>query len=48
MESTLEVGAGRDPVERARARGWSRQDIATRLGVTKQAVHRKHGRRKRG
>ncbi|HWC83946.1 MAG TPA: helix-turn-helix domain-containing protein [Pseudonocardiaceae bacterium] len=32
-------------VDRARARGWSWQDIATRLGVTKQTVHRKHGKR---
>jgi DNA-binding NarL/FixJ family response regulator len=32
-------------VDNARARGWSWQDIAARLGVTKQTVHRKHGRR---
>jgi DNA-binding NarL/FixJ family response regulator len=32
-------------VERARERGWSWQEIATRLGVSKQTVHRKHGRR---
>jgi len=32
-------------VENARASGWSWQDIAVRLGVTKQTVHRKHGRR---
>lgn len=32
-------------VERARYLGWSWQDIAARLGVTKQTVHRKHGRR---
>ncbi len=32
-------------VDNARDRGWSWQEIATRLGVTKQAVHRKHGRR---
>ncbi|MDQ3610397.1 MAG: helix-turn-helix domain-containing protein [Actinomycetota bacterium] len=32
-------------VERARQLGWSWQDIADRLGVTKQTVHRKHGRR---
>jgi DNA-binding NarL/FixJ family response regulator len=32
-------------VENARKLGWSWQDIAERLGVTKQTVHRKHGRR---
>ena len=32
-------------VDNARALGWSWQEIATRLGVTKQTVHRKHGRR---
>ena len=32
-------------VERARMLGWSWQEIAARLGVTKQTVHRKHGRR---
>jgi len=31
-------------VDNARRLGWSWQDIATRLGVTKQTVHRKHGR----
>jgi predicted transcriptional regulator len=35
-------------VDRARRAGWSWQDIAARLGVTKQTVHRKHGRRIRG
>ena len=30
-------------VDNARASGWSWQDIASRLGVTKQAVHQKHG-----
>ncbi len=35
-------------VDNARASGWSWQDIAARLGVTKQTVHRKHGRRMRG
>jgi hypothetical protein len=32
-------------VDNARALGWSWQDIAGRLGVTKQTVHRKHGKR---
>ena len=32
-------------VDNARKLGWSWQDIATRLGVTKQTVHRKHGTR---
>ncbi len=32
-------------VDNARSVGWSWQDIAARLGVTKQTVHRKHGRR---
>ena len=31
-------------VENAREQGWSWQDIASRLGVTKQTVHRKYGR----
>ena len=31
-------------VDNARAKGWSWQDIAGRLGVTKQTVHRKYGR----
>jgi hypothetical protein len=34
-------------VDNARAKGWSWQDIATRLGVSKQAVHQKHTRRGR-
>jgi DNA-directed RNA polymerase specialized sigma24 family protein len=32
-------------VENARELGWSWQEIASRLGVTKQTVHRKYGRR---
>ncbi len=32
-------------VNNARAKGWSWQDVADALGVTKQTVHRKHARR---
>ena len=32
-------------VENARTLGWSWQDIAERLGVTRQTVHRKHSQR---
>jgi DNA-directed RNA polymerase specialized sigma24 family protein len=32
-------------VARARDLGWSWQDIAEVLGVSRQAVHKKHGRR---
>jgi DNA-binding NarL/FixJ family response regulator len=32
-------------VGNARALGWSWQQIADRLGVTKETVHRTHGRR---
>jgi hypothetical protein len=35
-------------VDNARQLGWSWQEIALRLGVTKQTVHRKHGKRFRG
>ncbi len=30
-------------VQRAREQGWSWQDIARALGVSRQAVHQKHG-----
>jgi hypothetical protein len=33
-------------VANARARGWSWQEIAHELGVSKQAVHKKHGQRR--
>jgi hypothetical protein len=33
-------------VQSARDQGWSWQEIGTALGVSKQAVHRKHGARK--
>jgi hypothetical protein len=33
-------------VENARAQGWPWQQIADALGVSKQAVHQKHGSRK--
>jgi hypothetical protein len=33
-------------VDNARAQGWSWQEVAGCLGVTKQTVHRKHARRK--
>ncbi len=33
-------------VDRARRQGWSWQQIADCLGVTRQAVHKKYGRSK--
>ena len=33
-------------VQNARARGWSWQQIADGLGVSRQAVHKKHGTRR--
>jgi hypothetical protein len=35
-------------VENARAKGWSWQAIAAKLGVTKQAVHKKYAGRRFG
>jgi DNA-directed RNA polymerase specialized sigma24 family protein len=35
-------------VDNARARGWSWQEIAEVLGVSRQAVHKKHARRPAG
>jgi DNA-directed RNA polymerase specialized sigma24 family protein len=35
-------------VDHARSQGWSWQDIALILGVSKQAVHKKYGRAGRG
>lgn len=35
----------RTQVARARAAGWSWQEIAEVLGVSRQAVHKKHARR---
>jgi DNA-directed RNA polymerase specialized sigma24 family protein len=32
-------------IRNARTQGWSWQEIADELGVSKQAVHKKHGRR---
>jgi FixJ family two-component response regulator len=34
-------------VENARAHGWTWQQIATALGISKQAVHQKHAARGR-
>ncbi|WP_284742754.1 helix-turn-helix domain-containing protein [Amycolatopsis sp. RTGN1] len=38
----LAEGLEADQVALARRAGWSWQDIAERLGVTKQTVHRKY------
>jgi DNA-directed RNA polymerase specialized sigma24 family protein len=35
----------RTQVDQARAAGWSWQEIAEVLGVSRQAVHKKHARR---
>lgn len=35
-------------VDNARRQGWSWQEIAVQLGVSRQAVHKKHARRTRG
>lgn len=35
-------------VDNARAQGWSWQAIAEALGVSRQAVHKKHGGRRLG
>lgn len=35
-------------VENARRLGWSWEDIARELGVTRQAVHKKHAGRRGG
>jgi hypothetical protein len=35
-------------VDNARAHGWSWQEIAEVLGVSRQAVHKKHAARQRG
>ena len=33
-------------VQNARDQGWSWQEVATALGVSKQAVHKKHAERR--
>lgn len=35
-------------VGNARRQGWSWQEIAAQLGVSRQAAHKKHARRTRG
>ncbi|WP_019136428.1 hypothetical protein [Cellulomonas massiliensis] len=42
---TLADGLESLHVERARRLGWSWQEIAAALGVTKQAVHQRYGKR---
>jgi hypothetical protein len=42
---TLADGLELLQVQNARRLGWSWQDIAARLGVTRQTVHRKYSRR---
>ena len=41
LSETLEL----QQVDKARSEGWSWQDIAAALGVSKQAVHQKHAER---
>jgi DNA-directed RNA polymerase specialized sigma24 family protein len=35
-------------VDNARLQGWSWQEIAVQLGISRQAAHKKHARRRRG
>jgi DNA-directed RNA polymerase specialized sigma24 family protein len=46
LRTLLEV-VERLQVANAREQGWSWQQIAAVLGVSRQAVHQKHGRAKR-
>lgn len=41
----LQVRLEQLQVDRARSLGWSWAEIAAELGVSKQAVHKKHARR---
>ena len=43
---TLLESLERLQVDNARERGWSWQQIADGLGVSRQAVHKKHGARR--
>ena len=43
---TLLESLERLQVSNARTRGWSWQQIADALGVSRQAVHKKHGARR--